>query len=283
MKYTERLEVVNQPDSSTTRLSEYIAAVLPWAHGHQLKAITTFVAQIMDKQTGCQAQLARGLGNQEAACKRLSRLLHNPRLDPKELAEAVLWQAISQLPSSGPVRLAIDWTSEGEQHLLVVSLIVGRRAMPIYWRAYHSSVLKGRMQRYALAVVRRALSALQGAVGRRRLIVTADRGFADVALFELLQGLQVAFIIRVQGSTKVCYQGHWCKLNRLRFVGNTRRCNLGFLAYCESSPQRRAPFGWGDHEPRAGSAWSVGHLVSGEQSGAACPGRHAGVRSPLWL
>ena len=215
--------------------------MLPWAHGHQRKAITTFVAQIMDKQTGCQAQLARGLGNQEAACKRLSRLLHNPRLDAKELAEAVLWQAISQLPRSGPVRLTIDWTSEGEQHLLVVSLIVGRRAVPIYWRAYHSRVLKGRMQRYELAVVRRALTALQGAVaasGKRRLIVTADRGFADVALFELLQELHVEFIIRVKGSTKVRYQGHWCKLNRLRFVGNTRRCNLGCLAYCESSPQR---------------------------------------------
>ena len=123
---------MNQPDSSTTRLSEYIAAVLPWAHGHQRKAITTFVSQIIDKQTGCQAQLARGLGNQEAACKRLSRLLHNPRLDPKDLAEAVLWQAISQLPTSGPVRLAIDWTTEEDQHLLVVWLIVGRRAVPIY-------------------------------------------------------------------------------------------------------------------------------------------------------
>ncbi len=194
----------------------------------------------MDKQTGCQAQLARGLGNHEAACKRLSRLLHNPRLAPKDLAEAVLWQAISQLPVRGPVRLAIDWTTEDEQHLLVVSLLVGRRALPLYWRAYHSSVLKGRMQRYELAVVRRALSAIHRAVGgpgKRRLIVTADRGFADVRLFELLNELQVEFIIRVKGSTKVCYQGQWCKLNRLRFVGNTRRCNLGCLAYCESSPQ----------------------------------------------
>ena len=96
---------MHQPDSSTTRLSEYIASVLPWAHGHQLKAITTFVAQIMDKQTGCQAQLARGLGNQEAACKRLSRLLHNPRLDPKDLAEAVLWQAMSQLPVRSSLKI----------------------------------------------------------------------------------------------------------------------------------------------------------------------------------
>jgi hypothetical protein len=36
---------------------------------------------------------------------------------------------------------------EGEQHLLVVSLIVGRRAIPIYGRAYDAAVLKGRMKR----------------------------------------------------------------------------------------------------------------------------------------
>ncbi len=77
-------------DSSTTRLMEYIREVLPWAHGHQLKAITTFVAAILDKQSGTQAELARTVGNQEAATKRLSRLIHNQRLAPHDLAAAVM-------------------------------------------------------------------------------------------------------------------------------------------------------------------------------------------------
>lgn len=37
--------------SQTTRLVEYIKELLPCAHGHQLKAIATFVAAIIDKQT----------------------------------------------------------------------------------------------------------------------------------------------------------------------------------------------------------------------------------------
>jgi hypothetical protein len=49
-----------------------IRELLPWAHGHQLKAITTFVAAIIAKQAGCQAELARTQGNQEAALKRLT-------------------------------------------------------------------------------------------------------------------------------------------------------------------------------------------------------------------
>ena len=119
-------------DSATTRLDDDIVEMLPWAHGHQRKAIRDFVRAIIDQQTGCQAQLARTFGNQEAATKRLARLLHNERLEPRHLADAVLLQALVHLPVHGPVRLAIDWTIEGYQPLLVVSLIVGRRAVPIF-------------------------------------------------------------------------------------------------------------------------------------------------------
>jgi len=224
-------------DSATTRLDDYIVDMLPWAHGHQRKAIRDFVQAIIDQQTGCQAQLARSFGNQEAATKRLSRLLHNERLEPRHLADAVLLQALVQLPAHGPVRLAIDWTIEGQQHLLVVSLIVGRRAVPIYWRAYDATVLKGRMKRYELAVIRRAVMRIIRKVGRRRVRVTADRGFADVALFTLLTDLGVAFVIRVKKSTKICIAGVWRQLDTLRFAGNTRRRTLGHLLYCASNPQ----------------------------------------------
>src|SRR3989441_3385182 len=172
--------------SPPTRLSDYIAFLLPWAHGHQLKAIGDFVAAIIEQQTACQAQLAHYFGNQEAAVKRLSRLLHNERLDPRLLADAVLLQALHQLPKHGKVRLAIDWTIEANQHLLVVSLIVGRRAVPIYWRAYDTSVLKGRMKRYELAVIRRAVGRGTPALGKRRVIVTGRRGVSGAAVLALL-------------------------------------------------------------------------------------------------
>src|SRR2546423_11941589 len=164
--------------SQPTRLSDYIAFMLPWAHGHQLKAIGDFVAAIIGQPTACQAQLAHHFGNQEAAVKRLSRLLHNERLDPRLWADAVLLQALHQLPQHGNVRLAIDWTIEAHQHLLVVSLIVGRRAVPIYWRAYDTSVLKGRMKRYELAAFRRGGGRVAQPVGSHRGRVPPGRGFA---------------------------------------------------------------------------------------------------------
>ena len=126
--------------SSSPRLRDYSAFLLPWAHGPQLKAIGDFGAAILEQQTACPAQLARYFGQQEAAVKRFSRLLHNERLEPRQLAEAVLFQALPQVPQHGKVRLALAWTIEADQHLLVVSLVGGRRAVPLYWRAYHAAV-----------------------------------------------------------------------------------------------------------------------------------------------
>ena len=63
----------------TAPIREYIETMLPWAHGHQLKGITDYVIAILDRQTGHQADLVRGLGNQEAALLCLSRLNYTAR------------------------------------------------------------------------------------------------------------------------------------------------------------------------------------------------------------
>ncbi len=67
----------------------------------------------------------------------------------------MLLQALGQLQAHGPVHLAIDWAIEGHQHLLVVSLLVNHRALPLYLRAYDATVLKGRTQRYERVLIRR--------------------------------------------------------------------------------------------------------------------------------
>jgi hypothetical protein len=85
--------------------------------------------------------------------------------------------------------VTIDWTSEDKQHLRVISLVVGRRALPIFWRAYDQSVLKGRMKRYERAVLKRAFKLIFEYVEPRRLKLTADRGFPDDDRFELLDPL----------------------------------------------------------------------------------------------
>lgn len=105
------------------------------------------VDAIIEKQTGTPAELARGLGTQEAARNRLARWLHNPRVAPHRLADAGLAQALRQWPPTGKGRLALEWTIEGSQPLRVVSLVTGGRAVPLDWRADDAVVLTGRRRR----------------------------------------------------------------------------------------------------------------------------------------
>jgi hypothetical protein len=45
---------VKTTEIQPTRIGQYIKELLPWAHGHQLKSIATFVVAIIEKQTGNQ-------------------------------------------------------------------------------------------------------------------------------------------------------------------------------------------------------------------------------------
>ncbi len=257
---------MKKDQSSATRLRDYITALLPSAHGHQLKAICDFVAAIIENQTANQAELARCFGSQEAAVKRLSRLIHNKRIHPDDLAEGVLLQALSQLPRRGKIRLAIDWTIEGDHHLLVVSLVTGSRAVPVYWRAYSQSLLKGRMRRYEVAVIKRVVSGFNNRIGRRRLIVTADRWFADVALAQLFEDMKLSYIIRVKNSTKIYYGGQWQNLKRMRFSGNARGRNFGRCNYREGS-QHKLYVSMSRAKDKEGK-WEIWYLISNNRYSA---------------
>jgi hypothetical protein len=246
--------------SLTTRLGEYISLVLPDAHGHQQKAVSDFVRALVMVQSCCQATLARFFDNFEAASKRLSRLLHNSRLECEELALAHARALVAQLPEACAVRLSLDWTTEETQHLLVASVRVGSRAIPVYWRAYQDSELAERMSFYEREFVRLLFSEVLHAVVRRRFILTADRWFADVDLLDLLNELGISYVIRTKSSYKVRLDGQWRKLGSVRWRGNQRRRAWGRVWYTETDPRRVYLV-----QARARDAkgrWGVWHLLS---------------------
>lgn len=244
----------------TTRLSEYISLILPDAHGHQQKAISDFVLALLSVRTCCQAGLARFFDNFEAASKRLFRLLHNTRLDTEELARSHAAALAQRLPTDGCLRLALDWTVEGSQHLLVASLNVGRRAVPLYWRAYHEAELKRRMSTYERQFVRALFADVLCTVARRRFVLTADRWFADVDLLDLLNELGVSYVIRTKANYHVRVGGSWRRLDSLRWTKNQRRRAWGRLWYTEGDP-RQVFLVQARARDRHGR-WGIWHLVS---------------------
>jgi hypothetical protein len=254
--------------SLTTRLGEYISLILPDAHGHQQKALSDFVLALLSVRTCCQAGLARFFDNFEAASKPLSRLLDNARLETEELSLSHALALVGRLPSDGCLRLALDWTIEGSHHLLVASLNVGRRAVPLYWRAYEDTELKKRMSIYEREFLRALFADVLCGVARRRFVLTADRWFADVDLFDLLNELGVSYVIRTKSNYHVRVEGRWRRLDSLKWRTNQRRRAWGRLWYCEGDPrhlflvQARSR----DREGR----WGIWHLLSNRNLSAHC-------------
>jgi hypothetical protein len=130
-------------DSTPTRLGSYIDAIFPQMHGHRRNGFADFVFALMLAKSCCQAALARQFDNEEAALKRLSRFLHNEEVDAQETAETVGRFVAARVPAGEQVRIAVDWTVEAGKHMLVATLIVGSRGLPIFWRGYKASDLKG--------------------------------------------------------------------------------------------------------------------------------------------
>lgn len=224
--------------SRTTRLEHYINTIMPETHGHQRKAFGDFVTAVLVVRTCCQATVARYFANFEAASRRLTRWLHNPRVEPKAQAHVHAQAVVAQLPRSGPVRIAIDWTTEDQQHLLVASLIVGRRAVPLYWEAYTTQERKGQQRVVEQAFLRQVVEEELAAVARDRLLVTADRGFGDGSLLAELGRMQVPFVLRLPANITVCLDQQWQKLGSLQMKHPTRRRALGRLWCLRSHPQR---------------------------------------------
>lgn len=246
--------------SLTTRLGEYISLILPDAHGHQQKAICDFVRALLTVQTCCQAGLARFFDNFEAASKRLSRLLHNPRLEIEGLALSHARALAGRLPVDGGVRLALDWTIEDSQHLLVASISVGRRAVPLYWRAYADAELKKRMSLYEREFVRSLFADVLCDVAARRFILTADRWFADVDLLDLLNELGISYVIRTKSNYHVRAEGAWRRLDALKWRTNQRRRAWGRVWYCEGDPRQVYLVQARARDKRG--QWGIWHLVS---------------------
>jgi hypothetical protein len=236
------------------------------SHGHQRNAICDFVLALLSTQSCCQAALARFFDNFEAASRRLTRFLHNPRLEVQALTRQTARVLIAQLPLTGTIRLSIDWTIEAQQHLLVASLCIGSRAVPLYWQAYEQADLKARRSGYERDFVRLLVGQVLVEIATSRLLITADRAFADVDLVDLFNQLRVGFVIRTKGNIKVYYDRQWQKLNQLRLPRNQRRRSLGRLRYCQRDP-RRLYVTQSRKRDRKGQ-WGIWYLISNRRMSA---------------
>lgn len=226
--------------SQTTRWDHYINPLMPETHGQQRKAFGDFVAALLVVRTCGQATLARYFANFEAARRRLTRWLQNPRLAVQAHAHAHAHLLVHHLPRTGPVRGAIDWTTEDQQHLLVAAVIVGRRAVPLYGEAYTTTERTGQPRALEQAFLRQGVEQELATVARERLLLTAERGFGDGTWLAELARVPVPFGLRLSATSTVGLAQQWPKWGSLRMRPTPRRRALGRRWGLRSNPQR----GW---------------------------------------
>src|ERR671921_531921 len=142
---------------------------------------------------------ARGLLPKHAV-KQVDRLLSNPRIEAWDVFARWVPEMVG--PRTDIV-VAMDWTdfdADGQATLALKLVTRHGRATPLIWLSMLKDELKDARNDYEDACLRRLAEVLPAGV---RVTILADRGFADIKLFDFLGELGFGYVIRLKGNTRV--------------------------------------------------------------------------------
>jgi len=131
------------------------------------------------------------------AVKQVDRLLSNPGLDVDALAPAWVAHVIGDKKE---IVVNMDWTEfdECDHSMLVLGLQTGGgRSTPLLWRTAIKSELKGKRNDIEDALLERLRELVPCDV---HVIIVADRGFCDIALYAHLVSMGFDYIIRFRSN-----------------------------------------------------------------------------------
>jgi hypothetical protein len=142
---------------------------------------------------------ARGLLTKHAV-KQVDRLLSNPGIEAWDIFATWVPEMVG---SRTDIVVAMDWTdydADGQATLALKLVTRHGRATPLVWLSVHKDELTDARNAYEDAALRRLAEVLPAGV---KCTILADRGFADTKLFGFLAELDLGYVIRLKGNTKV--------------------------------------------------------------------------------
>ena len=142
---------------------------------------------------------ARGLLTKHAV-KQVDRLLSNPGIEAWDIFATWVPEMVG---SRTDIVVAMDWTdydADGQATLALKLVTRHGRATPLVWLSVHKDELTDARNAYEDAALRRLAEVLPADV---KVTILADRGFADTKLFGFLDELDLGYVIRLKGNTKV--------------------------------------------------------------------------------
>ncbi len=115
----------------------------------------------------------------------------------------------------------MDWTTlPGNIQCLMIALPFAGRAIPLLWQLVRHSDIKDSQNRIEERLVARLLNLVKEKNSvKKKLLITADRGFGRATLIEFLLKKEILFVLRVKGDVTITTQ-QGKRLN-LRTLGKT--------------------------------------------------------------
>ena len=188
-----------------------------WRDFRQLKtAASMIVGMILSGSTNLTKWIPFAQGRAliaQSVQRRFARWLDNHHINMHQLYAPLIGEAVSEWGES-TLYLAFDTSMLWDRYCIIRICVVYRgRAVPIAWEVieHGSASVSYRVYR---RVLHRVPPLLPCQVGK--VVLLADRGFADLALMRLCRRLKWRFHIRIKGNFQVYRPRHgFCSVDKL--------------------------------------------------------------------
>ena len=190
---------------SAEQIVAFLDQVFQGFHRKRQKTLSVLVAALVTVGKVGVASLGRAIRSRVAPkhrIKQVDRFLGNDKVEVVDWCKALLLTVIGARRS---IRIAIDWTKIGPWPVLVASVVIQRRGIPVYWATCDWR----KLARSQNAFEESFLTVLRTMVPKDvETTLLFDRGFRRVALARKLKELRFHFVVRCCSDTRVVSSGY---------------------------------------------------------------------------
>lgn len=180
-----------------------------WRDQRHLKtAVNMMVGLMLSASISLTGWIPYALGRAlqaQSVQRRFARWLHNEHINVLELYAPLIQEALSTWDKA-TLYLALDTTMLWDQYCMIrVSVIYRGRAVPLVWQVVEHGSAQVGFEVYRPLLQRAATLLSQH---RGKVVLLADRGFADVNLMRLCGDLDWRYRLRIKSNFLVYRRGH---------------------------------------------------------------------------
>ena len=158
-------------------------------------------------QSGLMSEIVRevpGATKHKHRLKRFWRFLSNPRIKPERLQGHWVYWCLKTFCHDKYIKVAMDWTTlPGNIQCLMIAFVFHGRTIPLIWQCVLYSNIKGSQNMIEERLIARLVNIVKNGYPKKKLLLTADRGFGRSTLMQFLIKKNILFVLRVRADVAI--------------------------------------------------------------------------------